>query len=96
MRSAGRPFRIEDLVPVPNLNLRRASQIDPTVCLGNRFVFKVKFDIAKLFVSIGVRAVTVVDQFAILDGPVRRKLGALLSEVLCLFFFREAGGCVRI
>ena len=67
MRSACGPFWIEDLVPVPNLDLRRASQIDPAVCFGNGFVFKVKFDVAELFIGGGVRPVTVVDEFAICD-----------------------------
>ena len=72
---------IENLVDVPDLDLRRAAQIDPAVGVRHGLVFDEQFDVAEFLVGRGIRSRAVVHQFAVLHGPVLRKLGALLLEI---------------
>ena len=97
MRFAGRDFSGRTTwLPVPDLHLRRAAQVDAAVGLRHGLVFDAQFDVAELLVRRRVRAGAVVDQFAILDPPVLRKLGPLLGEVGLLLLACELGSVVRI
>ncbi len=92
MRFAVGLLGVEDLVPVPDLHLRRAAQIDAAVGLGDGLVFDEQLDVAELLVGRGVRSGAVVDQFTVLDGPVLRELRALLLEIRLLLLAGELGG----
>ena len=96
MRFPRGTLRIKNLIPVPDLHLRRATQVDAAVSFGDGLVFNQEFDVAKFFDGRRVRAVTVVDQFTVLNGPVLRKLGALGLEIRFPFFTRELRDVVGI
>jgi len=69
------------LIPVPDLYLRRSAQVDAAVGFGHGLVFDQELDVAEFLVTCRVRAVAVVDQFIIFNGPVLGKFGALPGEV---------------
>src|SRR4051812_28435476 len=96
MRLAGGHFGIEYLMPVPDLYLGRASQIDAAVGLGHGPVFDQQFDVTELLVGRCVRPTAVVDQLAVLDGPVLRELGSLLRESRLPLFARQGRNAVRV
>src|SRR5436190_1397240 len=72
---------------VPDLHLRRTAQVNAAVGERHRFVLNQQLEVAVLLVSAEVRAVTVVDQFAVLGAPMLfgliqpfgRVFGALLG-----------------
>jgi len=74
-------FGVKGLCFVPDLDLRGASEIDATVCAGDGFVFDEKLDIAEFFVGRGVGASADIDEFAVLNVPMRGEFGALLLVV---------------
>ena len=55
---------------VPNLHLRYAAQVHPAVALGQRLVLEQQLEIAVVLVGGGIKAVAIIDQFAILHFPV--------------------------
>ena len=83
MRAACRILRIEDLVLVPDLHLRHSAQVNAAVRFRDRLVFDQEFHVAERLIGVGVGAVAVIDQFALLDPPV---LGKFVAHFLqCRF-----------
>ena len=67
---------------VPDLNLRRAAQVDAAVALGTDLVVDQQLDVAVVLVGGEVGALAVVDDLAVLDPPVLlHVLGALASTL---------------
>ena len=89
-------LRIEDLIPVPDLNLRCATQIDAAVGIGDCLVFNKEFDISEFLVSGRIRPVAVVDEFTVFHAPVFWKLSSLRLEVRVQLFAGQLCGVVRI
>ena len=55
---------------VPDLDLRRAAQVDAAVGLGHGLVVDHQLEVAVLLLRRQIRAESIVDQFAILNAPV--------------------------
>ena len=96
VRFAGGVLGIEDLIPVPDLHLRRAAQVDAAIRFGDGLVFEAKLDVAEFRFRRGVRPGAVVDQLAVLDPPVLGEVGSLLLEVRLFLLSLELGGAVRV
>src|SRR4051812_1348857 len=96
MRPARRRLWVKDLIAVPDLHLRRATQIDAAVGFRYGFVFDQQLDIAKLLVGRCIGTVTVVDELAVLDRPILREIGPLLRKVCVFLLTRQPGNAVRV
>lgn len=84
-------FGIKGLRFVPYLDLRVASQVDAAVCACDGFVLDEKLDITECFIGRGVGAGADIDEFAVFDMPMGRKLNALLLVVGFFFVAGEFG-----
>ena len=96
MGFASRVFEVVDLIPVPDLDLRQATQINSAVGHRNRFVLDQKFNVAKFFVGCGVRSVTIVDQFTVLNFPILGEFRSLLGEIRLFLFAHQSTNRMRI
>ena len=82
---------------VPDLHLRRAAQIDAAVGLGDGAVFDTHLDVAVVAVGRGKGTVAVVDQLAVVDGPVLRELdgvGGTLPGTLSALIAASLAGSI--
>ena len=82
---------IEKLIPVPDLDLRIAAKVNPTVSPSDGFVFDEQFHVAQVFIRVGVGPVAVVDQLPVFDRPMFAKIRALLGEMGLAFFASQLG-----
>ena len=96
VRLAGGIFGIEDLMPVPDLHLRCAAQVNAAVRFRDGLVFKAQLDIAEFRFGRGVRSGAAVDQLAVLDSPMLGEVGPLLLEVRLFLLSVEPGAAVRV
>ena len=94
--SAVRLLRVEDLIEVPDLHLRRAAEVDARIGFRDRLIFEAELDVAEGLVRRRVGSRAGVDQLAILHAPVLRKIRALLGEVGRFLFAGQLEALVRI
>src|SRR5438128_6127664 len=71
---------------IPDLHLRRRSQVNAAVCLGHGLVVDLQLDVAVVLVGGQVGAVAVVDQLAVVHAPaLLGVVGPFLDLRLALF-----------
>ena len=70
---------------IPDLNLRRTAEINPAVALGADLEIDEELDVAVILVGGQVDALTVVDDFAMIDTPMRFQVLRIPGELLGLF-----------
>src|SRR5947208_226834 len=96
MRLAGGALGVKDLIPVPDLNLRRSTEINAAIGMGHRLVFDEQFDVPEFLVGCRIGTTPSVDQFAVVHRPVLREISTLLREICLLLFPGQGGSAMRI
>ena len=66
---------------IPDLDLRRATEIDSTIALGDRLVVDQELDIAEFLVGREVGAIAIVHQLAVRDAPMLPGIRGLIGEL---------------
>ena len=79
------------MVHIPDLHLGSAAQINAAVGGGHGLVVERELDIAVVLVRRCIGPVAVIDEFAVLNGPVFRELRLLIGKRLPALFGR---GCL--
>ena len=96
VRATGRLLRIENLIFVPDLDLRRSPKIDSAVRPRHRFVLQKKLHITEILLSRGIRAMAIVDQLSVFDPPVIGKFSPHFPEGRILLFPFQLGHRMRV